>query len=123
MLVKDPQKRVDQWVRQYEKKTKGRRKRKASPETVQKLKNEFTIGAHIENGIKKILGETAPPTIMNVSYHNYAREISALIRRYRGEELQNRMGQVTQKWLARTLDKTILDKIRQYVLTQFHIVI
>jgi len=123
MLVKDPQERVDRWVRKYERKTKGRRKRKASPETVQKLKNEFTISAHIEDGIKKILGQTAPPTILNVSYHNYAREISALIRRYRGDELQNRVGQVTQKWLARTLEKTILDKIRQYVLTQSHIVI
>lgn len=122
MLAKDPQKRVDRWVKKYEKRGKGRRKIKASPETVQKLKNEFTIGVHIEDGIKKILGQTAPPTILNVSYHNYGREISALIRRYRGEELQKRIDQVTQKWLTRTLEKTILDKIREYVLSQISIV-
>ena len=116
MLAKDPQKRVDRWVRQYEKKTKGRRKRKANPETVRQLKKEFTTQTQMEYEIKKILGEAGSSTILNVSYQNYGREIFAKARRYRGEELSKLIEVITQKWVGRTLDKTILDKIRDYVL-------
>ncbi len=121
MSVNQAQERLDRWLKEYQHYHNRNGKRRVSSETIIKLKNYFTQQVKLEANIKKILGDYSPPTISNPFYHNYGREISSLVQRYKGSELETRMNQVTQKWLSRSLDATILDKIRELVLSQYNI--
>jgi hypothetical protein len=112
MGVREAKYRTAKWrVKKYE--TKGK---KVSPETEEKTKAAFTKLVVLENAIKDILSKTAMPTYMNISYLNFGREIYGLTRRHSGEELNSKIDGVMTKWLARQLDKAILEKIKKCAL-------
>jgi hypothetical protein len=115
MLVKDGDKRFAKWKRNYDIIKNGQPVRQLTPQAEQKLKNQYIVMANLENEIKKIIGQTNTPTMLNFSYLAFTREIYGLIRRYKSNQLAQKVEFAMYKWQAQSLDKELLEKIRDHV--------
>lgn len=115
MLVKDGEKRFTRWKLKYDIVKKGKPIRQLTPEAEQKLKKEYIFMANLENEIKKILGQTNTPTMLNFSYLAFAREVYGLSRRYKSTQLTQKVELTITKWQAQSLNTALLEKIRDQV--------
>ncbi|MEO0075106.1 MAG: hypothetical protein ABIK31_03230, partial [candidate division WOR-3 bacterium] len=65
--------------------------------------------------VKLILAEAGIATILNPSYLNFGREVFKLAAKFSGGQLINAVDVVLNKWVARGLDRDILERIRNTV--------
>lgn len=121
MSFKNGEKRFARWKIKYDIVRNGKPIRQLTPEAEQKLKKEYIIMATIENEIKKILGQSTAPTMLNFSYLAYAREVYGLTRRYKNKKLQDEIEFATWKWKTRMLNEELLRQIKDKVLAMMNI--
>ncbi len=69
----------------------------------------------LENEVKVILSEAGTPSILNPFYLNFGREVYKYAKKFSGPQLLKEIDVLINKWHARTLDKDILERIRNTV--------
>lgn len=102
----------------------GRWRIKADPERVasllRELKDDMTRRQQfetvrlfaIETKARQVLDSAAIPTMFYVFYLNFAREIHNRLKRFSGPSLRREVDVLLEKWVARTLDRAVLERIR-----------
>jgi hypothetical protein len=111
MGVRKAKFRLAKWKAKYESKGK-----KLRPVTEERMGRTFAQHEQLEIAIKQILDTTGISTTYYGAYISFGKEIFGKKRRYSGNELNQHIETVMEKWLARKLDKTILEKIKNRVL-------
>jgi hypothetical protein len=66
----------------------------------------------IETRAKQVLNSANVPTILYPYYLNFAREIFSRMIRFSGSSLVREVNVLLEKWVARTLDQQVLERIR-----------
>ncbi|MEO0091911.1 MAG: hypothetical protein ABIK61_04285 [candidate division WOR-3 bacterium] len=87
------------------------------PKMREQLSNIFPELENLENEIKLILAEAGTPSMLNTYYLNFGREVYRYAKRYSGVQLLKEVDVLVNKWHARSLDKDILERIRNTVFT------
>jgi len=99
-------------------------KLKADPERViellRELKDDMTRRQEYEQVLlyraelkaRQVLDSANVPTMLYVYYLNFAREIHNRGKRYSGSSLRREVDVLLEKWVARTLDRAVLERIR-----------
>jgi hypothetical protein len=102
----------------------SRWKVKADPDKVaallRELKDDMTRRQEFEQArlfltevkARQVLDSANVPTILYVFYLNFAREIHNRAKRFSGPSLRREVDVLLEKWVARTLDRDILERIR-----------
>lgn len=79
---------------------------------VEQATTKFSDLASLEDEIKtKVLEPGGVPTIQIPFYLNFAREIYKKSSAFSGKTLSNEIGLIMNKWMARGLDKAILEEV------------
>lgn len=106
--------RINNWNKHY-KAYCPKRLLKMKPMMRKRLAKEFIALEHLENEVKKIMGETGLPTWHNVPYLNFGRSIYGLRKKHFGnaliQEINIRMMMARQKLLKKNILKKILDVV------------
>ncbi len=71
----------------------------------------------METRAKTVLNSADVPTMLYPFYLNFAREIYTRKKRFAGPSLAREIGVLLEKWVARTLDRHVLERIRDEVMT------
>ncbi len=71
-----------------------------------------TFLVEIETRAKQVLDSANVPTILYPFYLNFAREIYSRRMRFSGSSLAREVEVLLEKWVARTLDRQVLERIR-----------
>lgn len=99
-------------------------KLKADPERViellRELKDDMTHRQEYEQVLlyraelkaRQVLDSAEVPTMLYIYYLNFAREIHNRSKRYSGASLRREVDVLLEKWVARTLDRAVLGRIR-----------
>jgi len=66
---------------------------------------------------RQCLNTANVPTMLYIFYLNFAREVYRLKKRFAGDSLEREVNVLLEKWVARTLDRTVLERIRYEVMT------
>ncbi len=66
----------------------------------------------IETRAKQVLNSADVPTILYPFYLNFAREIFSRMLKFSGPSLVREVNVLLEKWVARTLDRQVLERIR-----------
>jgi hypothetical protein len=66
----------------------------------------------IELKARQVLNSACVPSMLYAFYLNYARELHKLGKRMAGPSLAREANVLLEKWVARTLDRTVLERIR-----------
>jgi hypothetical protein len=66
----------------------------------------------IELKARQVLNSADVPSMLYVFYLNYARELHRLSKRLSGPSLAREANVLLEKWVARTLERTALERIR-----------
>ena len=67
----------------------------------------------VELKARQVLNSANVPSMLYAFYLNYARELHRLKKRMAGPSLAREAGVLLEKWVARTLDRTVLERIRE----------
>lgn len=81
----------------------------------EQLSNIFPELETLENEIKIILAEAGTPSMLNTYYLNFGREVYRYAKKFSGAQLLKEVDVLVNKWHARSLDKDILERIRNTV--------
>jgi hypothetical protein len=102
----------------------GRYRLKSDPERVFELLKELRPDMErrheyeqvrlyaIELKARQVLNMANVPSMLYVFYLNYARELHKLSKRLSGPSLTREANVLLEKWVARTLERTALERIR-----------
>ena len=66
----------------------------------------------IELKARQVLNSADVPSMLYVFYLNYARELHRLGKRLAGASLAREANVLLEKWVARTLERSVLERIR-----------
>ncbi|MGQ9707537.1 MAG: hypothetical protein ACUVUR_01510 [bacterium] len=83
---------------------------RAAMERRQELQQIFLV--EIETRAKQVLDSADVPTILYPFYLNFAREIYSRRMRFSGTSLAREVEVLLIKWVARTLNREVLERIR-----------
>ncbi len=73
---------------------------------------EQALLVEMETKAKTVLNGANVPTIMYPHYLNFAREVHSRRKRFAGPSLAREVGVLPEKWVAPTLDRSVLERIR-----------
>jgi hypothetical protein len=71
----------------------------------------------METRVRQVLNAADVPTILYPSYLNFGREVFARRLRFAGPSLLREIEILLEKWVRRTLDRQVLERIREEVFT------
>ncbi|MEO0020479.1 MAG: hypothetical protein ABIK47_07615 [candidate division WOR-3 bacterium] len=81
----------------------------------QELQQIFLV--EIETKAKQVLDSANVPTMLYPFYLNFAREIYSRRMRFSGSSLAREIGVLLEKWVMRTLEREVLERIRDEALS------
>jgi hypothetical protein len=115
MSVREVKRRLDKWEHKITLANKGTKMEAMQPKMKKNAEIEFTKIVKLENDIKEILGEESLPTIFNVPYLDFGRQVYRLKKLYTDQALANEITIIKDKWRARGLQDKIMEKIQAVV--------
>jgi len=80
---------------------------------------QFELQEKTDTAIRSVLSKSGVPTILNIPYLNFGRQIAKLTKRYTNQQLQDEIDCVMYRYLKQKLDKEILNQILDVVLDLF----
>ncbi|MEO0072995.1 MAG: hypothetical protein ABIK10_06180 [candidate division WOR-3 bacterium] len=87
------------------------------PKMREQLSNIFPELETLENEVKIILAEAGTPSMFNTFYLNFAREVYRYAKKFSGSQLLREVDIILNKWHQRSLDRDVLERIRNTVFT------
>lgn len=115
MGVRPASRRLEKWDNNYAGDVLSERMKNYKDKMREQLSNIFPLQETLENEVKTILAEAGTSTILNPAYLNFGREVLKLCQKFSGGQLINAVDVVLNKWVARALDRDILERIRNTV--------
>ncbi len=79
---------------------------------IEQMANIFSDICELEEKAKAIIDEEGPSVIAYPFYLTYARELWRLTRKYGGRELTREIQILEQKWQARDLNPSLMERLR-----------
>ncbi|MCS7258478.1 MAG: hypothetical protein NZ601_03810 [candidate division WOR-3 bacterium] len=87
------------------------------PKMKEQLSAIFPELEALENEVKIILSEAGTPSMFNPAYLNFAREVYRYAKKFSGTQLLREVDILMNKWSQRSLERDILERIRNTVFT------
>ncbi len=115
MAVRPASRRLEKWDAMFSGDVLSQKLANYKDKMKEQLATIFPEQETLENEVKLILYEAGTPTLLNPSYLNFAREVYRYAKRFSGPQLLKEVDVLVNKWHARTLDKDILERIRNTV--------
>ncbi|MCX8014665.1 MAG: hypothetical protein N2748_01470 [candidate division WOR-3 bacterium] len=115
MAVRPASRRLDKWDAMFSGDVLSQKLAGYKDKMREQLATIFPKQETLENEVKLILAEAGTSTILNPSYLNFGREVFKLAEKFSGGQLINAVDVVLNKWVARGLDRDILERIRNTV--------
>lgn len=119
--VRQVKHRLDKWDHKVKLANKGTKLEAMHSKMKHNAEIQFTNLVNLENKVKLILGEVGIQTMFNVPYLDFARQLYRLNRLYAGDQLKKQVMIIRNKWHARGLDDSIMDRIEKIVIKQTNI--
>ncbi len=115
MGVRPASRRLEKWDNNFSGDVLSERMKNYKDKMREQLSNIFPLQETLENEVKTILAEAGTSTVLNPAYLNFGREVLKLCQKFSGGQLINAVDVVLNKWVARALDRDILERIRNTV--------
>lgn len=115
MGVRPASRRLEKWDNNYSGDVLSERMKNYKDKMREQLSTIFPLQETLENEVKTILAEAGTSTVLNPAYLNFGREVLKLCQKFSGGQLINAVDVVLNKWVARALDRDILERIRNTV--------
>ncbi|MCX7786022.1 MAG: hypothetical protein N2201_07390 [candidate division WOR-3 bacterium] len=115
MAVRPALRRLDKWDAMFSGDVLSQKLSGYKDKMKAQLSTIFPEQEALENEVKLILAEAGTPTLLNPSYLNFGREVYKYAKKFSGAQLLKEVDVLINKWHARTLDKDILERIRNTV--------
>lgn len=113
----DVTKRMERWRLKTEPEEVCVRLKRLRTSMQNRQEHEQKLLVEIETKAKQVLDSADVPTVLYPFYLNFAREIYSRRRRFSGPSLSREIGVLLEKWVARTLNRTVLERIRDEALS------
>lgn len=115
--VADVTKRIERWRLKTEPDEVCVRLKRLRTSMQNRQEHEQKLLVEIETKAKQVLDSADVPTVLYPFYLNFAREIYSRRRRFSGPSLSREIGVLLEKWVARTLNRAVLERIRDEALS------
>ena len=115
MGVRPASRRLDKWDAMFTGDVVSTKLAAYKDKMREQLATIFPEQEALENEVKLILAEAGTPTILNPGYLNFGRQVLKLAKKFSGAQLLNAVDVVLNKWVANSLDRDILERIRNTV--------
>ncbi|MBS4015372.1 MAG: hypothetical protein KGZ86_02930 [Candidatus Latescibacteria bacterium] len=115
MAVRPSGRRLDKWDAMFSGDVLSTKLSGYKDKMREQLSTIFPQLETVENEVKLILAEAGTPTILNSFYINFGREAWKNANKFTGAQLLNTIDVLLNKWVARGLDRDILERIRNTV--------
>ncbi|MGQ9678443.1 MAG: hypothetical protein ACUVUD_04095 [bacterium] len=113
----DVTRRIERWRLKTEPETVCMRLKQLRPSMERRQESQQELLVQIETKAKQVLDSANVPTMLYPFYLNFAREIYSRRLRFSGASLAREIGVLLEKWVARTLERTVLERIREEALS------
>lgn len=110
-------KRVQKWRVKTEPEAVCVRLKELRPEMVKNTELMQELLVEIETRVRQVLNEAGVVTILYPFYLNFGREVFARRMRFAGRSLLLEVEVLLEKWVHRSLDRQVLERIREEVFT------
>ncbi|MCX7732669.1 MAG: hypothetical protein N2248_05855 [candidate division WOR-3 bacterium] len=110
-------KRVQKWQVKTEPERVCERLRALRAEMVKNTGLMQELLVEIETRVRQVLNEAGVVTILYPFYLNFGREVFARRLRFAGQSLLIEVDVLLEKWVRRSLDRQVLERIRDEVFT------
>ncbi len=113
----DVTKRIERWRIKTEPDEVCARLKRLRPAMENRQENQQKLLVEIETKAKQVLDSANVPTMLYPFYLNFAREIYSRRRRFSGPSLAREIAVLLEKWVGRTLEREVLERIRDEALS------
>jgi len=104
--------RIERWVAKTDPDTVCELLKKLREQMKNRQTLEQSLLVEVEIKAKTVLNGANVATILYPHYLNFAREVYSRRKRFAGTSLAREVGVLLEKWVGRTLDRTVLERIR-----------
>jgi len=111
-MASDITKRLERWLLKTDPETVNALIHKLREGMVRRQQEQQVQMYQAESKARQTLNDCNVPTAMYGLYLNYARELYSLRRRFAGVSLTREANVLLDKWVARTLLREVLERIR-----------
>lgn len=80
-----------------------------------RLSQIFSDHVDVEDAVKSILAEAGTPVIYNGFYHGFGKQVWSAMGKFAGAQLLNEVDVLLNSWVAKGMDRDILERIRNTV--------
>ena len=113
----DVTRRMERWRLKTEPETVCLHLKQLRPSMDRRQEHQQELLVQIETKAKQVLDSANIPTMLYPFYLNFAREIYSRRLRFSGPSLAREIGVLLEKWVARTLERAVLERIREEALS------
>jgi hypothetical protein len=111
-MPSDITRRLEYWELKTEPEEVCRRLKQVRQTMVRRHAHQQVMLVEAETKARQVLNSAEVPTIFYPHYLNFCREVFARRQRFAGSSLAREIGVLVEKWVLRTLERAVLERIR-----------
>jgi len=116
-MPSDVTRRLEQWQAKTEPDDVCRKLKQVRQTMVRRRAQQQVLLVEVETKGRRVLNRADVPTIFYPHYLNFCREVFARRQRFAGASLAREVGVLVEKWALQTLDRALLERIRDEALS------